>query len=129
GATPALGKIVTGKDLGMQPVSLTAAALLDGNAFAATAGSLDFNTGAQLAPDTLYSIALASGAGTKVVDGGAFNLGRPAIDATRKTLYLPDGDPMTPRVRVYDVSGAPAEGKTFEPNPAEHLPPREVAWF
>ena len=129
GAKPALGKIVTGKSLGAQPVSYLPAALFGGNAFAATAGALDFNTGAQTAPDTLYSIALDTGAGTKIVDGGAFNLGRPAVDPTSKTLFLPDGDPVTPRVRVFDVSGVAAPLTPFEPNPTEHLPPREVAWY
>jgi hypothetical protein len=128
GAKPAL-TVVTGKSLGTQPVSLLAAALFGGNAFASTAGSIDFGTGAQIAPDTLYAIDLATGKGSKVVDGGAFNLGRPAVDAATKTLFLPDGDPVTPRVRVFDVSGAPAEGTAFEPNPAEHLPPREIAWY
>ena len=129
GATPALGKIVTGKSLGTQPVSLLGAALFAGNAFTSTAGSLDFTTGAETAPDTLYSIDLATGAGTKVVDGGAFNLGRPAVDGATKTLFLPDGDPVTPRVRVFDVSGAPTAGTPFEANPTEHLPPREVSWY
>jgi hypothetical protein len=129
GSTPALGRIVSGKSLGTAPVSYTAAALFDGNAFTATAGSLDFNTGAQTAPDTFYSIALGTGAGTRIIDGGAFNLGRPAVDAKSKTLFLPDGDPITPRVRVFDVSGLAAPGTPFEPNPNEHLPPREAAWY
>jgi hypothetical protein len=129
GTTPTLGKIVTGKSLGTQPVSYLAAAVLSGTAYAATAGSIDFKTGAQTAPDTFYSIALATGAGTKVIDGGAFNLGRPAVDAATKTLFLPDGDAVTPRVRVFDVSGLAAPGTPFEPNPTEHLPPREVTWY
>ena len=82
------------------------------------------------APDTLYSVALATGAATKVVDGGAFNLGRPAIDASSKTLLLPDGDPTKPLVHVFALSGATAvAGKDFEPNPTDHLPPREAAWY
>jgi hypothetical protein len=129
GATPVLGKIVSGKTLGTQPVSYFAAALFGGNAFVATAGALDFNTGAQTAPDTLYSIALDTGVGTKIIDGGAFNLGRPAVDAATKTLFLPDGDPVTPRVRVFDVAGLAAPLPAFEPNPAEHLPPREATRY
>jgi hypothetical protein len=130
GATPALGRIVTGKSLGTQPVSYTAAVLLDGIAYIETAGALDFTTNKMTAPDTLYGVALATGTPTKVVDGGAFNLGRPALDAESKTLFLPDGDATTPRVRVFDVSGATAvAGTPFEPNPADHLPPREAAWY
>jgi hypothetical protein len=129
GTKPALGKIVTGKSLGTQPVSALPAALFGGNAFTATAGALDFNSGNQTAPDTFYSIAIETGAGTKIIDGGAFNLGRPAVDPSKKTLYLPDGDPVTPRVRVFDVSGVAAAVTPFEPNPTEHLPPREVAWY
>ena len=131
GATPVLGKIVTGKTLGtgMQPVTYTAAALLGTTAFVGTAGALDPTSGAMTAPDTLFAVATDTGAGAKVVDGGAYNLGRPAVDATSMTLFLPDGDPMTPHVRVFDVSGAPAEGTAFEANPTDHLPPREVAWY
>jgi hypothetical protein len=131
GPMPALGKIVGGKDLGTQPVSYFPAALIVGGdtAFASTSGALDFTSGAQTAPDTLYAIALGTGAGTKVIDGGAFNLGRPAIDAVSMKLFLPDGDAITPRVRVFDVSAAPVAGTPFEPNPAEHLPPREAAWY
>jgi hypothetical protein len=129
GATPALGKIVSGKSLGTQPVSYNAAAVLGGTAFVVTAGALDPKSNAQTAPDTLYAIALATGAPTKVLEGGAFNLGRPAVDAATKTLFLPDGDPVTPRVRVFDLSAAPVAGTPFEPNPAEHLPPREAARY
>jgi hypothetical protein len=129
GPAPVLGKIVKGKDLGTAPVSYTAAALLDGAAYTATAGSLDPTSGAQTAPDTFYSIALATGAGTKVIDGGAYNLGRPAIDGSSKTLFLPDGDAVTPRVRVFDVSSVAVAGTPFEPNPRQHLPPREIAWY
>jgi hypothetical protein len=130
GAAPVVGKIVTGKSLGTQPVSYTAVALLSANAYVGTAGALDFTTNEMTAPDTLYSVALATGAATKVVDGGAFNLGRPAIDAGSKTLLLPDGDSTKPLVRVFDLSGSVAvAGTSFEPNPTDHLPPREAAWY
>jgi hypothetical protein len=129
GATPALGRIVGGKSLGTQPMSTTAAALFGGNAFVTTAGALDPTTNAMTAPDTFYAVAVATGTPTKIVDGGAFNLGRPAVDATSMTLFLPDGDNVTPRVRVFDVSGAAAAGTPFEPNPTDHLPPREAAWY
>jgi hypothetical protein len=129
GAVPALGKIVGGKSLGTQPVSYTAAAVLGGTAYVTTAGSLDFATGAQTAPDAFYGVALPAGTPAKIIDGGAFNLGRPAIDAATSTLFLPDGDAVTPRVRVFDVSGAAVAGMSFEPDPGAHLPPREASWY
>jgi hypothetical protein len=129
GATPAFGKIVKGKSLGAEPVSYNAAVVLGGTAYVATAGALDPTSGAQTAPDTFYAIAVATGASAKVLDGGAFNLGRPAVDAATKTLFLPDGDPVTPRVRVFDISAAPVAATPFEPNPAEHLPPREATRY
>ena len=130
GATPALGKIVGGKSLGTQPVSYLAAALLGGTAYVGTSGALDFTTNKMTAPDTLYGVALDTGTATKVVDGGAFNLGQPAIDTDTKALFLPDGDAVTPRVRIFDISGATAvPGTPFEPNPTDHLPPREAAWY
>jgi hypothetical protein len=132
GATPMVHEIAGGKSLGLgtQPVSETAAALFGGTAYAATAGALDPTTNAQTAPDTLYAIATDGGAATKVIEGGAYNLGRPAVDPSSKTLFLPDGDSVTPLIRVFDVSGAsPVPGTAFEPNPNEHLPPREAAWY
>jgi hypothetical protein len=129
GAMPVLGKITGAKSLGAAPFSYNAAALRADTAYTATAGSLDPTTGAQTAPDTFYAIVLATGAATKLLDGGAFNLGRPATNVAGSTLFLPDGDPVTPRVRVYDISGDATAGTPFEPNPTEHLPPREVARY
>lgn len=130
GATPVLGKIVTAKSIGTQPLSYAAATIFGTNAYVGTAGALDFTTNAMTAPDSLYAVPLAAGTPTKVVDGGAFNLGHPLVDATSKTLFLPDADATAPTVRVFDVSGAAAvAGTGFEPNPTEHLPPRDVTAY
>jgi hypothetical protein len=129
-ATPAVARTIQAKALGARPIGYQQTAVVGDQAYVGTMGELDLTTGAMLSSDSFYVAALAGGAPTKILDGGAFNLGRPAADATTKLLYLPDGDATTPRVRIIDLSGAtPTAGTPFEPNPAGHLPPREAAWF
>jgi hypothetical protein len=73
---------------------------------------------------------MGDGASTKILDGGTFNLGRAVVDAATKRVFLPDSDATTPRVHIFDASGAAVvPSATFEPNPAGHLPPREIAWY
>jgi hypothetical protein len=130
GAKPVIGKIISAKTLGTQPFTYSPAVVLGGLAYVGTAGALDAKTGAQTAPDSLFTVDLATATPTKVIDGGAYSLGRFAVDPTAMTLFLPDGDPATPHIQLYSVSsGAPVAGTMFEANPAEHLPPREVAIY
>lgn len=130
GATPALGKIIPAKSLGTQPLTYLSVVVLRGIAYVGTAGALDFKTNMMTAPDSLFAITLDTGTPTKVIDGGAYNLGRFALDPTSKALLLPNADAVTPRIHIFDVSTDTAvEGTMFEANPAEHLPPREIAAY
>ena len=128
GATPTVGRIVSASALGTQPLSYNAATVAGDTAFVVTAGALDFDTGAMLAPDSAYAAPLGGGAAIKLLDGGAYNLGRPAVDVGATKIFLPDGDTVTPRVRTFDVQAAGwVAGTSFEPDPVGHLPPREAA--
>jgi len=128
GTKPTLGKIIQAKSLGTQPFAYLPAVVLRGIAYVGTAGALDSKTGAQTAPDSLFTVDLATRMPTKVFDGGAYNLGRFAVDPTAMTLFLPDGDAVSPHIQLFGLStGAAVTGTTFEANPTEHLPPREVA--
>lgn len=128
-ATPAVARTILAKDLGTRPMSYHAAPVVGAQVFVGTTGALDL-MGAMIAADALVTVTLGETTGTKIIDGGAYNLGRAAADATAKLLFLPDGDATTPRVRIFDLSAAtPVAGTPFEPNPAGHLPPREAAWY
>ncbi len=65
--------------------------------------------------------------GTKSIQGGAFNLGRTAFQATPPTLLVPDADAAHPLVHVLDLGGAAQID--VDANPSQHLPPREIAWY
>jgi hypothetical protein len=131
GPSPTVSRRVPASTVGGQPVNLSYTAVLGDLAFIGTFGSFpDAMTGALGSSDAFFVAALDGSAATKLLDGGAYNLGRAAVDEAHKRVLLPDGDPVTPRVHVFDASGTPvSESGTFEANPAAHLPPREVAWY
>jgi hypothetical protein len=127
---PAIGRLVQAAALGTQPINFGYAAVLGDTAFVGTLGVLDLNTGDVVTPDAFYAVALGDRAAVKLLEGGAFNLGRAVVDPATKRVFLPDGDAVTPRVRIFDASGAAVvPAATFEPNPAGHLPPREIGWY
>lgn len=128
--TPTIARTLPATKLGTRPIGYFGTSVLGEQVFVGTMGALDFATGAMTAADAFHVTTFAGDAPTKLVDGGAFNLGRPATDGASKRLFLPDGDAKTPQVQVFDISGAaPVAGTPFEPNPAGHLPPREAAWY
>ena len=133
GATPTLGRKIAATELGdgTQGLNFSFAAVLGQQAFVGTLGTFpDATTGALGSSDALYVVPLAGGTATKVLDGGAYNLGAAVADATAHMIYLPDGDATLPRVRVFDASGAtPVASTPFEANPHGHLPPRHIAWY
>jgi hypothetical protein len=93
-------------------------------AFTSTLGSLSPES-----PDNLYAFDFVSGAPLSFGTAMPFNLGRPAGGNGR--LLVPDADMATPRIHVYDVSGAgaPTEGTSFVADSVNLLPPREIAWY
>ena len=131
GAAPTVGRILRASALGTQPFSYHAPIVVGDTALAVTTGAFDPTTNAMLVPDTAYAAPFDGSAPIKLLDGGAFNLGRPAADAPRTTIFLPDGNAVTPRVRTLDVRAAPwvAGPAAFEPDPVGHLPPREAVGY
>ena len=131
GETPALTRTIPADLVGGQPINFSYVAVLGDVAFVGTLGSFpDAKTGSPGTSDAFYAALLNGSTAIKVLDGGAYNLGRATVDGTRQRVFLPDGNFTTPRVRVYGVSAAGAtESSSFESNPAGHLPPREVVWY
>jgi hypothetical protein len=131
GAAPVIGRVVPASAVGNLPINFSYAAVLGDTAFVGTLGVQDFATGAVITPDAFYAVDLATLTATKLLDaGGAYNFGRVAVDSVHKTVFLPDGNMVTPRVHMFDASGSPVVASgTFEANPAAHLPPRELAWY
>jgi hypothetical protein len=129
--TPALTRTIPAEFVGGQPINFSYAAVFGDVAFVGTLGSFpDTMSGSPGSSDTFYAALLNGSTAIKLLDGGAYNLGRVAVDSTRKRLFMPDGDFTAPRVHVYGVSATGAtESGTFEANPAGHLPPREVVWY
>jgi len=131
GTTPVVARTIKAADVDGQPINFSYAAVLSDVAFIGTLDSFpNATTGKAGSSDGFYAAALAGGAPTKLKDGGAFNLGRAAVDVAAQRVFLPDGDFTTPRVHVFDASTTPATLATsFEANPVGHLPPREVIWY
>jgi hypothetical protein len=131
GAVPTVTRTIPAALVGGQPINFSYAAIVGDVALVGTLGSFpDAKAGSPGSADAVFWVALDGSSSAKVLDGGAYNLGRAAADGTRKRVFLPDGDATTPRVHVFDVSATGAtESGTFESNPAAHLPPREVAWY
>src|SRR5262249_42668886 len=63
------------------------------------------------------------------LEAGAFSLGRGAVLGGK--LFMPDATFDNALVHVLDVSGTVAtkEDSSFDPGPAKHMPPREIASY
>ena len=128
---PVLKAVLPVSAIGGQPLNFSwVAALSDQQILAATFGAIDFATNAQTAPDAVWSIAANGTAAAKLLEGGAFNLGRAAVLQTPRTLLVPDADPTQPLVHVFGLSGTVTNpAPDIDANPSQHLPPREIAWY
>jgi hypothetical protein len=128
---PAVKAILLAAVVGGQPLNFSWVAPFSANlVFAATFGAMDFTTKAQLAPDAVWAIVPGTGAVTKLIEGGAYNLGRAAMLASPGTLFVPDADTSRPLIHLFTVSatGAVAAGD-LDANPSTHLSPRAIAWY
>jgi hypothetical protein len=124
--TPPAVKVVAAKDFGRALSPFDVAALSPSLAFVITGG--DFSN---TPPDQLWAFDFAGGAPRKVLDGkAAFTLSGLLADAARKKVYVADGDAMTPRLHVLDISNPAAITlqKSLTSN-AGGLPPRYTAWY
>lgn len=128
GAAPAMKDTLPATWLGTQPLNFSwVAPVSDTQVWTATLGAFDFTTHAQTAPDGIWSIDPVSETSMKSIEGGAFNFGRTAFQATPPTLFVPDGDATHPLVHVLDLGGAAQVD--IDANPSQHLPARDVAWY
>jgi hypothetical protein len=130
-SAPADMKVTRASAFG-QPVSfLWVAALSPTKVFTSTMGSFgDFMHNIPGTNDKAFTFDPATGAATELgLEASALNLGRGAVGDGK--LYIPDATFDTPRVHVFDASGAgaPAEVTSFDPDPAKKMPPREIAWY
>ena len=127
---PVVSKVIPGSAFG-HPVNFSWVAPVSGDLFFAAAfGARDPATNAQLAPDVVSAVVPSTNAVGKLIEGGAYNLGRAALLPSPGTLFVPDADPTKPVVHVFSVSAAGAvAADDLDANPSVHLPPREIAWY
>ncbi len=126
-----LKQIISGQAFGAGPVTFlwvlgAPTATRPNRAFTATFGSFATAT-SPAAPDLIQMFDFVSGATTSIASSTAFALGRPAVGSGR--LLIPDAKASQPRIHVYDITGTPTETSAFEPDPINHLPPRELAGY
>jgi hypothetical protein len=131
---PTVLAVVKGTALGNQAVNFSwVGALSATRVLAATFGSFgDVKTMTPGTKDAVFSIDLAAGAATPLgFESGAYDLGRAAVTTT--TLFVPNVSSAanTPRVHVFTVpaTGAATETSALDADPAQKLPPREIAWY
>jgi hypothetical protein len=111
---------------GGQPLSADAGgALSAGSGLAVSLGTLK-----KMPPDRLWSYDLEAGTATQLKEASdSFVYGALLLDSAGKQLFLTDGAKDTPRVHVFDVSGAPTLKTSVDANPAHGLPPRSLGWY
>jgi len=131
GAEPTLvKKVISGTTPGAPFNFLWVRAFAENRLFAATLGATDFTSGAQLAPDALYLVDGVAGTAVKILEAAAYDLGRAAGGGTPGALFLPDAKASGPAVHIIDASASPpVEVGQLDANPANHLAPREIAWY
>jgi len=128
---PVISKLVPASALGGKPLNFSWVAPVTGDLlFAAAFGAIDFTSNAQLAPDVVSAVVPSTATASKLVEGGAYDLGRAALLASPGTLFLPDANKTKPVLHLFDVSAAGAvPSGDLDANPSVHLPPREIAWY
>jgi hypothetical protein len=127
GSEPVAITTVKASTLGTQPLSFSAVSLAGAKtAFVAALGSLDFATNAVLANDAFLRIDLAAGTATKVLTSSPYGLGGHLV--VNGKVVLADGDATNPRLHVLSADGT-AGDTSVDPEPAHHLPPRDLAFY
>jgi hypothetical protein len=128
---PVLKGTIPASALGGTPLNFSwVAAVSEQQILSGTFGVLDFVTLVQSAPDAVWSIAANGTGAAKLIEGGAFNLGRAAVLTSPTTLLVPDANASQPLLHVFGIAGAvTTPGTDIDANPAQHLPPRTIAWY
>jgi hypothetical protein len=76
-------------------------------------------------PDALFAFDWVAGTASQFATSGPYTLGVPA--GLPGLLLMPNSTPSTPRIDLYDVTGAPTATTRFTSDPATGLPPQQVA--
>jgi hypothetical protein len=130
GKTPIEVKVIPSRPFG-RPISGFDLAVLDsGEAFTVVSGAPG-GAGSMGSNDSVWAFGLGGQMPAKIFEaGGAYVLSL-ALDRTRRTLYLLDAAPMSPRVHVLSVpvGAAPTVVGSFVASPKTGLPPRQLAFY
>jgi len=127
GSEPVSVATVKASALGTQPLSFATVSLGGANtAFVAALGSLDFTTNAVLSNDTFLRVDLTAGTATKLLSSSPYGLGGHLV--VNGKVVLADGDATHPLLHVLSADGTPGDS-TVDPDPAHHLPPRQLAFY
>jgi hypothetical protein len=123
---PSVTKMITGAAFGGQPVNFSwvLAAPPAGGGTRAFAGTNDPNL---VAPDVLFSFDYLLGTTTQVTTSDPYSIGPSA--ATTSLLFVPEFLGSTPKIQLFDITGAPQPTTAFPPDTVTNLSPVEVAWY
>jgi hypothetical protein len=129
---PVLGHVTKASSFGGKPVTFFwVTALSATRAFTTVIGSLpDAKNNVPGSNDAAFVFDPTTDVATALgLETGAFDMGRGVVGDG--TLFVPDATMNKPLIHVFDVSGAgaPTEKTSFNPGPAQGLPPRELAWY
>ncbi|HXU62413.1 MAG TPA: hypothetical protein VN962_11960 [Polyangia bacterium] len=126
GQTPRLDHVISSVAFDGHPMNFSwvLGAPLPGAPQRAFAGTYD-PTGAAL--DAVFEVDVASGLVIRVGTAAPFSLGIPAVSGD--LLFVPEAPAGTPRIQVFDVTGAPQAVSGFTPDVTTNLPPRQIAWY
>jgi hypothetical protein len=123
--TPPAVKVAPASAFGRALSAFDVAAASSSLAFAITGGDLSGTP-----PDQLWAFDFAGGAPRKLYDSKmAFTLSGLLYDAALHKLFVGDGDAMTPRVQVFDLTAPATPVQTSLTTSATGLPPRAVSWY
>ncbi len=123
---PSVTKTIRGTEFGNQPVNfswvLAAPSMAGGTR--AFAGTNDPNL---VALDVLFAFDYVLGTTTQVATSDPFTIGPSA--ATASLLFVPEFLGRTPRVQLFDITGAPQTTTAFPPDTVNNLSPVQVGWY
>jgi hypothetical protein len=85
------------------------------------------NDPTDVAPDALFSFDYVGGTASQVAMSDPYTLGSGA--GLPGLLLMPNSTHATPRIDLYDVTGAPTPSSAFTSDPVTGLPPQQIAAY
>jgi hypothetical protein len=123
---PSLTTTMTGMAFGNQPVNFSwvlAAPPAEGGT-RAFAGTNDPNL---VAPDVLFAFDYVLGTTTQVTTSSPYSIGPSA--ATTSLLFVPEFLGRTPKIQLFDITGAPQATSALAPDTVNNLSPAQIGWY